>query len=482
MAETAPPRLPSSSAADVNYAPYAVLAVIALVVSVLFAVMLGILAVMAFVSHQPFIEPLVLVLPVAAVVLAYAARRQIQNSEGTRAGMPLVNTAWWVALVGGMGYAAYMVSYQIGVREDAKNSFTAWAKHLDQIDVNDPRNPDFFYVFEGSLEPEKQGKVKVGQADMMYKQLKPQVASARQSFLVRLGNRNRSQLQFDVGGLDNWVQDASGQKGALKVTVKSPEGETTCSIPMVAKRIDGQWRWQIPLSPTGNIITVRVTPYGQYVADIIASGYAMVQDGLIPALFTRTENPAVFKLFADPSKPYPVKGWADSQAFSRAAVLGTAGSYHPVPPDYDTLINRFFEPAEKGDPVREAEQRRNFVQFWRFGRMMPSGRIVPNNPDQQPILSFLKDAVELRVPVELQTPAMESTAAAARGAVVLRCDDPKTLAKLDDLRRSAATDRLENMAQPTVGWSTIPWRLQFIESDMKILATAREVGPNAGSP
>jgi hypothetical protein len=482
MAETAPPRLPSTSTADINYAPYAVLAVLALVVSLLFAVVLGILAVMAFVAHQPFVEPLFLVLPIAAVVLAYAARRQIQNSEGTRAGMPLVNTAWWLALVGGMGYAAYMVSYQIGVREDAKSSFTAWAKHLDQIDLNDPKSPDFFYVFEGSLEPEKQGKVKIGQAEMLYRQLKPQVSSARQSFLVRLGNRYRGQIQFDVGGLDNWVQDASGQKGSLKVTFKCPEGETTCSIPMLAKRIDGQWKWQITLSATGNVVAVRVTPYGQYVTDIIASGYAMVHDALLPAMFLRTENPVILHQFADASKPYPAKGWADSRTFSRGAVLGTAGCYYPTPPDYDALIARYFEPAEKGDPVREAEQRRNFTQCWKYGRIVPPGRVVPSNPDQQPILSFLKDAVEMRVPVELQTPAMESTGTAARGAVVLRCDDPKTLAKLDELRRSAATDRLENMSQPTVGWSTIPWRLQAVESDMKVLAPLRETAPAAMPP
>src|SRR5262245_49696607 len=100
MADVAPaPRHPAPTSVDANnYAPYAVLAIIALVVGIVFAVLLLALAVMAFRSGQAFIQPLMLVLPFATLILAFAGRRQILNSEGARAGLPLVNAAWWIAV------------------------------------------------------------------------------------------------------------------------------------------------------------------------------------------------------------------------------------------------------------------------------------------------------------------------------------------------------------------------------------------------
>src|SRR5579883_3202393 len=160
MAEIAPPRHPAPTPSDANnYAPYAVLAIVALVVSALYAVVLLVLAVAAYRNSQPFIQPVILVLPAAGVVLAFAARRQIRNSEGTRAGMPLVNAAWWLAVAGGVGYAAYLITYQLGVYQNARESFRGWAKNLDEVDLNDPKNAAVFYVFDGTIDPEKQGRM-----------------------------------------------------------------------------------------------------------------------------------------------------------------------------------------------------------------------------------------------------------------------------------------------------------------------------------
>lgn len=478
MADVAPPRHPVTSPADVNtYAPYAVLAVIALVVALFYAVLFGALAVMSFRSGQPFIQPPMLALPAAAVVLAYAARRQIQNAEGTRAGMQLVNAAWWIAVVGGVGYAAYLVTYQAGVRQDAANSFQAWAKNLNEVDLSDPKNPGFFYVFEGSLDPEKQGRFKVGQADVVAKQLKQQWAAARQSFFVRLANRNRGGMAFEVGGLDNWEQDATGQKCQLPVTVRCPEGEFTSNVPMQAKRIDGQWRWQIGLTPTGNLSATRVTPYGQFITDTVNAGFFLAHDAFLPATQVQPELPALLPIFAGKSTAYPGRNWLEARAVGRMAVLGGAGGPYPEPPDYDAQIGKYFEPVEKADPAEEARERREFVRCWRSGRIVPPGRTIQGNQDQQPLLSVLKDALELRVPVELQAPG---AMVGARGALVLRIDDPAYLAKADSLRKSAATDPLQEPVNRPPSQGEAPWRLYRIESDMKAVTPERMPQMGAG--
>jgi hypothetical protein len=468
---------------DANtYAPYAVLAVIALVVAIGYAVLLAALSVMAFRSGQPFIQPLMLVFPIATLVLAYAARRQILNSEGARAGLPLVNVAWWIAVLGGLGYLSYLIAYQLGVRQDSANSFRAWAQHLNEVDLNDPKNPALFYLLDGILEPDQQGRLKVGQADLMFKQRKPQVTALRQTFLVRLANRNRGAMEFAVGGLDNWEQDPSGgQKGNLAVTAKCPEGEFAFNVLMQSKRVDGQWKWQVGMTPSGNLASVRLTRYGQLIRDMEQSGYAMVHEAFIPSVAAQAENPNLFRVFGEPQRTqYPLRAWVEG----RMAIAGGGVWPHPEPADYNDRIGKFFDPVEKGDPVREAEQRRAFVSAWRAARLYSTGRFIKSTVDPQPTLFVEPAGFELKVPIEVQPLGSEMTGTAARGAVVLRCDDPAFVARVNDLRAAAASDPLTNLSTDPPVPGSVPWRIIRIESDMKPITAEREAvnAPMPGMP
>lgn len=478
MADTAPPRLPSTTPQDANtYAPYAVLAVASLVLAILFCTLLVVLGFMASRSGQPFIQPMMLMLPLVIVVLAFAARRQIINAEGTRAGMSLVNTAWWLAVIGGLGYAAYIVTFQLGVRQDAANSFRSWAVHLNDLDMNDPKNPGFFYVFEGSLEPEKRGRVKIGQAEVLYRQLKPQLLTTRQAFLVRLAHRNRGAMEFEIGALDDWERDLSGQKGRLAVTVKCPEGHFTCHVPMMSRQIDGQWVWQISLTPTGDISRTQLTPYGQKINDLSLAAYILVNEQLLSAHGMQTEQPRLLDLFSSPKSLSMNSNWVESQVITRLALLGTGAGTCPEPNDYDQKIASYFEPVDRGDPVREAEQRRQFVQAWKFGRIMPSGRLIQQNPDSYPIITVNPDFIEIKVPVEIQAPSGEYSGTGARGAIVLRMDDPSLLKELERLRTSAATDPLADLAYNVPKPGDFPLKLHKFESDMKPVQAERMTSP-----
>ena len=51
--------------------------------------------------------------------LAFAARRQILSSEGTKAGLPIATAAWWVAVVGGLGYLAGLSGFQRRILDHA---------------------------------------------------------------------------------------------------------------------------------------------------------------------------------------------------------------------------------------------------------------------------------------------------------------------------------------------------------------------------
>src|SRR4051812_180434 len=105
-APSRPPTLPSTADAA-PYAPVSWLAVAAMLSTVLFAVFLLVTGYGAYKDKRPLLQEWLLVLPVAAIVLSFAARRVIRNSEGTRTGelfgVDLPNAAWWVSLVLSLG-------------------------------------------------------------------------------------------------------------------------------------------------------------------------------------------------------------------------------------------------------------------------------------------------------------------------------------------------------------------------------------------
>src|SRR4051812_46102104 len=103
-----PTRAPSlpSTADPTPYVPVSWVAALAATFAATFVVSLLFLGIYAFKERKPLLEPGLLVMPVIAFVLCFAARRMIQNSEGTRTGqlygVDLVNGAWWLSLVLGL--------------------------------------------------------------------------------------------------------------------------------------------------------------------------------------------------------------------------------------------------------------------------------------------------------------------------------------------------------------------------------------------
>ena len=79
----------------------------------------------AFLAKKPLVQAELLALPAIGVVLCFAARRVIRNSEGTRTGENLANTAWWICVIAGLGYAAYLLAIDFAIRRDAKAELDA---------------------------------------------------------------------------------------------------------------------------------------------------------------------------------------------------------------------------------------------------------------------------------------------------------------------------------------------------------------------
>src|SRR5262245_39841596 len=118
MADATPAPALASTADTVPYVPVSWMAVAAITVAGLFVIVLVLLAFSALLANNPRVQPELLALRALGIVLGFAARRVIRNSEGTRTGENLANMAWWISLVAGLGYAAYLLAIDYSVRRD----------------------------------------------------------------------------------------------------------------------------------------------------------------------------------------------------------------------------------------------------------------------------------------------------------------------------------------------------------------------------
>jgi hypothetical protein len=140
MAEPTPPLIPvAERPTDPQvYQPVAGLAIAGALVAGAYVLILVASGLAALSSGSPLLLPwpLSIGLPVVAAVLALLARRQIRSAEGTRAGLSLATWAWWLSVVGGLGYGAYYAATYSAVRAQAGDFADRWFDLLKKGKVN----------------------------------------------------------------------------------------------------------------------------------------------------------------------------------------------------------------------------------------------------------------------------------------------------------------------------------------------------------
>jgi hypothetical protein len=477
MADAAPRLSPSGD--PVGYAPYSVTAILAAILAGIFLVAIVILGGAALIGGTQLVEPLLLILPAGVLVLAFAARRQIANSEGTRVGVNLCNFAWWVAILGGSGYGAYLVGRMVGVQQDTKEALVQWMTTLQKADPIDPRNPDFHRAFQMTIDTGRQKSLEaktVAEIELAQRGFSDDTPSTigitrfRQIDLVRVLHRNRDYApQFTFDGLQSWQQDQSGLRCKSTGTLRCPEGEFRLLFDMMRQPVPGDRpAWRVVAPPGGFVGSAKLTRYGMQLEKMEYYGRSLVTTAMLTTFAGLPHyRPQLIADFERPGE-FVVALRYFSRRLAESAAVGVAASVRPEPPGYETMIkSQFFAPIARADAAKDGDPRERFFAAWREGRIVPSGIILNDTPDTYPILTVTEKMVELRVPVEIQSPRLESSQSAARGAVVLVCDDADYIAKLNELRRAAATETPIETPPPGAVSETVPWKLVRIVSDMK---------------
>jgi hypothetical protein len=503
MADPTPTRTPVlGSTADANpYVPVSWMAVAANIAAGLFLTLLLIFgASAAFKDKKPLVMPSLLIIAAAGVVLSFAARRMIRNSEGTRTGENLANSAWWICVVGGLGYGAYLFGIEYTIKSDAKAEVEGWVK--------DVMDGDFDSAFYSTIDPASRA---VGTRKDLG-ELKNRFADRHVAFsqmdVVRLAKRNPGACTFQPGGMREWVTRGETIDCVYTGVVKCPEGVFPVEIPLRgsegAPGADGSVRqWEIVATPTGfvQVKNSAITPYGWRISELEMDGGEFgrvfvnaLRQGPVAApwvyqtMVRPDGNPELWSVVGFLAQ-YPVWGELHKvlpalTQLHRVPVLALAIAPDYVPHRWDKF---FRQPG--GAPASE-NQEKTFLAVWQVSGILPTGSgkggLLPNNDqlDAHDFLTVTDKAIELRVPCEM--PALGSGGQRAyRARVVIACTEPDVLADVKRLRTDVGADpEGKTVPQPAdFRKRKYKWRVVAIESDLASYSTTPgPQGATAGMP
>ncbi len=495
------PALPST--ADViPYVPVSWVAALAATVAGTFALILFVFGYFALRSRKPLIEPAFLILPVATLVLCFAARRTIQNSEGTRTGIlygvNLVNAAWWTAVILGLCYVAYLFAISFAIRRDAQAEAEKWF-----VLINTASDEDIARAFYRTLPPGARQAVAPDDAQEMRARFRDDFLTFLHGDLVRLGQRNKGQLNFTTTTV-TWNNRPGVIECTLLGTVQCPEGSFPVTIPL--RGIEGvtsesggtgarQWMIERPRGGFVDQSQVTRTTYGWLVWLLEKDGGSFGRGFVDHARFGPSTHPYLYRAFILPGGDR--QNWAevalDPRGVSQLAFAAVIGTIDPT--GYrDYLHQNFFRLPKGAEPSPEVKA--TFMKSWERQSIRPAGDKL-KGPDGAPIdkediLTILENSVEVRVPIEIQLIGKNEV---ARGRVVVECTHPAVLEILQrhkanaasspttvELPRELLNELLELFRDPKApDRLALPWRVVRVESDMAPVSLSPP-GPGMGMP
>jgi hypothetical protein len=218
------------------YQPVAGLAIAGILVAGVYTLILGVLGLSALASGSPLLLgwPVWIGLPAVGAALGLLARRQIRASEGTRSGMALANWAWWLSVLGGLGYGAYFAATYLAVRLDSGEFAQQWFERLKKGQVNlaflDTQDPGI----RGSVDAEDDEAMKIRfnsnpQGEMgarMGMQTMGMLDQFQQQQIVRAVLREGPSAQVKAeAGLRDWDYAAGRYKVKRQYLITTREGD-----------------------------------------------------------------------------------------------------------------------------------------------------------------------------------------------------------------------------------------------------------------
>ena len=241
MAELTP--IPTAQRpSDPGYQPLSGYAVAAIITACVFLAILLVLFIQVALTRRSLFSWELLALPISGIILAWIARSHIRNSEGTRTGVGFANAAWWISVLGGAGFGAYMYANNVVLETESARFSDRFFKELKDGRVHHA----FVYV----LPPEERDRADPNSPQAF------ETAYAANGFaffknheVVRLVTRNGSAVELERTG-EGPRAVGDGFQATHVYRVSCPEGDFNVQVKLIAaeSRKGGktQMEWRIP--------------------------------------------------------------------------------------------------------------------------------------------------------------------------------------------------------------------------------------------
>ena len=452
---------------DGAYQPVSGFAVAAGVAAALFVVGLAGVFYSAVTSHRAAMSYELLILPAAGVALAFAARSHVKRSEGTRSGGKIAAAAWWVCVLGGAGYGAYLYANEFFIERESR----AFAdKFFEQLKAGRPHHA---YVY--LVEPGQRGAANPDDTEVFEAQFAEGYGKFRNHDLVRQMRRGGDDVRIEHVNASDIGQESDGFRATHLYRLTTPEGVFDVRLGLKAgedlkDRKGGKPVWRVNARPI-SAIAIRpehLSQYGRLMSELEGEANGLARAWAMLVSRGQTFRAHLFTLpggdrealesglihlgvmGGGPATVWPVSPaiLPDARRKSReaaanaAALVGGGATAVPIAKSvaYDDLLDAgFFRLDEANTVAFGKEQRARLDGLWPHAQLGPvsAERVLPPTVLPAEATRFVMANDELRVVVPLDW-SMAEGRGIYKAAVILSCREPDVLAVLAEARKKGA--------------------------------------------
>jgi hypothetical protein len=472
MADPQSESLSPSTSSESEYRPISGLAVASLICSGLFALILLVFVLLGFFTKKPIDESWHLLFAVLGFALAIIARIQIRQSEGLRSGLQLTVIAWWISVIGGGGYFAYLKANETTLRIQSGTFADEWFKVLK----TGKEEAGFLYL----IDPERRSDPSLNIDDPSIKEvLELQFGGLWNQFknheLVQLIRRNRDSFSATSQGVRGWEYTSTGTRIDWTYRISSAEGVGLCSISLLGKKPKGERTiaWNINVNTDSGFRRENQTTFGRvFNEDLIPETTRFIMTWLGNSR-PGTKYSAYIRTLPPDQRDKLETQWVEILA---SAPL-QQGLF--VPPDLPEMLDlgpEFFKNEQGQAPT--PEELSTFRSIWRDGeiRFVGASQGGATHPGS-PLASFTDQGIKFRFPIELPLPSSSNI---ALGYLVVACIDPALNAQLKQLH----DEGMNRPNQPDDQKVTIrnkfndkAWQIMGIESNLRSIQQREPANP-----
>ncbi len=443
-----------------DYRPISGLAIAAIICTIAFVLCMGVMATIAMVNNKLFDDRWPLMLALSGFILSILASFSIRNSENTRAGMTLATLSWWICVLGGAGFFAYIMGADYTVREDSRKVIDEWFKLLEDGKIN--------MAFVQTLDPGRQATVNPDDKAQLEADFGPVLQVFYANPIVSLYRRyDKSLVKHEAMGTKATLVQDKKSVVLWSYNISCPEGVFQCSFRIIGEVGKGSLnrRWWLELSPNMEIKPLSRTTYGYLAYDGV-----MMEGGKEAILFIRhvTENRPYQAFLATLPPNQRIK---NLNQFEAIGLLASQAASQTLAAPYlsRTLPDGFFQLSDGSKP--SPAQLEDFKRVWNVGHFLIAGsqRISPRG---DPRLELANDRLILHIPIDVALNPERTSY--SRTILLLELKEPELAKKIaeafEDAKMHPGVKGDSNSQKLLPKFTEDSWQFIGFQTDLKPIA------------